>query len=162
MYKMKTVRAFDAAHFLADYQGKCRNIHGHRWSVEITVGGGALHPCGEKRGMLFDFGDLKADLEEEVGTFDHALIYEKGTLKASTVAALEAEKFRLVAVDFRPTAENFARCFCEKMQDRGYPVLCSTVYETPDNCASYEPDREDLPEMPDYYEIRENGSRKCV
>ena len=38
MYKLKTKASFDSAHFLKDYDGKCSNIHGHRWTVEIEVG----------------------------------------------------------------------------------------------------------------------------
>ena len=37
MYILKTEHSFDSAHFLAGYEGKCANIHGHRWRVEIEV-----------------------------------------------------------------------------------------------------------------------------
>ena len=39
MYSLKTNSSFDSAHFLASYEGKCRNLHGHRWTVEVEVGG---------------------------------------------------------------------------------------------------------------------------
>ena len=38
MYYLKTEAAFDSAHFLKDYQGKCKNLHGHRWRVIISIG----------------------------------------------------------------------------------------------------------------------------
>lgn len=137
MYCLKTESSFDAAHFLAGYEGKCRNIHGHRWRVVAEIYGWDLKENGQMRGMLVDFGDLKKDLRAVTDKFDHVLIYEKGSLKANTVLALEEEGFRLMEVAFRPTAENFSRYFYEKMQDKGYSLYRVEVYETPDNCAFY-------------------------
>lgn len=37
MYQLRTVADFDSAHFLSGYQGKCANIHGHRWHVEVEI-----------------------------------------------------------------------------------------------------------------------------
>ena len=37
MYYLKTEHSFDSAHFLAGYEGKCRNIHGHEWRVVIEI-----------------------------------------------------------------------------------------------------------------------------
>ncbi len=138
MYRLKTSAAFDSAHFLAGYNGKCANIHGHRWTLEVTVESAQLIDSGEKRGMIIDFGDLKKAVRALADSFDHALIYEEGSLRAATVAALNEEGFRLIAVDFRPTAENFARFFFGKLAAEGLPVSSVTVYETPENCATYE------------------------
>ena len=93
---LKTSAAFDSAHFLSGYQGKCSNLHAH------------------------------------------ALIYEEHSLHSTTVEALLAEGFHLIAVPFRPTAEEFAKHFYQKLQEQGMPVHRVTVYETPDNCASDE------------------------
>ncbi|MBQ3856256.1 MAG: 6-carboxytetrahydropterin synthase QueD, partial [Ruminococcus sp.] len=111
MYYLKTSAAFDSAHFLAGYEGKCSNIHGHRWTVEVKIRGEELQSSGTKRGMLIDFGDLKKAVRGLADSFDHALIYETGSLRSSTLAALNEEGFRLIEVGFRPTAENFARHF---------------------------------------------------
>lgn len=138
MYRLKTSAAFDSAHFLAGYNGKCANIHGHRWTLEVIVGSEMLVDSGEKRGMIIDFGDLKKAVRALADSFDHSLIYEEGSLKAATVAALNEEGFRLIAVPFRPTAENFARHFFEVLRAEGLPVGSVTVYETPENCATYE------------------------
>lgn len=137
MYILKTEAAFDSAHFLSGYNGKCSNLHGHRWKIEIEISSEKLVADGQCRGMIVDFGDLKSDLKVLADSFDHAFIYEKGSLKAETVAALNSENFRLIEVDFRPTAENFAEYFYNVMQDKGYNVRTLTVYETPNNCASY-------------------------
>lgn len=137
MYILKTEQSFDSAHFLGGYEGKCRNIHGHRWRVVIEVKADQLETDSQLRGMHVDFATLKADLAGETDRLDHAFIMEKGTLKESTVAALREEQFHLIEMDFRPTAENFAKYFYEKMQVHGYQVKCATVYETPNNSAAY-------------------------
>lgn len=138
MYKLKASAAFDSAHFLAGYEGKCRNIHGHRWTVEAEFCGEKLISTGDKRGMLIDFGDLKHELRLITDSLDHALICEKGSLKDTTLAALNDEGFRLIEVGFRPTAENFAKMIFSLLSDKGLPVRSVAVYETPDNCAVYE------------------------
>lgn len=138
MYKLVTEAHFDSAHFLAGYNGKCRNIHGHRWKIVIEIYSESLQLSGQCKGMLVDFGDLKRDLKTLADSFDHALIIEKGTLKTNTINALKEEQFNIIEVDFRPTAENFAKCFYDIMKSKGYKVSKITVYETPDNCAIYE------------------------
>ena len=137
MYILKTEVSFDSAHFLSGYDGKCSNLHGHRWKIEIEIKSDELVEDGQYRGMIVDFGDLKNDLKNLADSFDHALIYEKGTLKETTIAALKDENFRLIEVDFRPTAENFSKYFYDVMQNKGYKVRTLTVYETPNNCACY-------------------------
>lgn len=137
MYKLKTKSNFDSAHFLKDYEGKCSNIHGHRWTVEIEVGAETLESDTQNRGMVVDFSNLKKDLRELADHFDHSLIMETGSLKQATEDALIAENLRIVKVDFRPTAENFAKYIYDEMTSRGYKVIEASVYETPNNVASY-------------------------
>ena len=84
MYKLKTKASFDSAHFLKDYDGKCSNIHGHRWTVEIKVGAETLESDTQNRGMVVDFSNLKKDLKEIADHFDHSLIMETGSLKQAT------------------------------------------------------------------------------
>ena len=140
MYYIKTRAAFDSAHFLKDYNGKCANIHGHRWGIELTAAGSKLTEHGEKKGMLMDFGDIKRELRALADSFDHAYIYEKGTLMKKTLDALADEGFRLIEIPMRPTAENFAGYFFSILKEKGLPVKKVTVFETPDNCAAYEED----------------------
>ncbi|MDE5619159.1 MAG: 6-carboxytetrahydropterin synthase QueD [Ruminococcus sp.] len=141
MYYLKTSASFDSAHFLSEYEGKCANIHGHRWTIEVRAEGESLQLSGTKRGMLVDFGDLKHEVRAVADSFDHALIYEKNTLKPATVQALNDEKFRLIEVDFRPTAENFAYYFYKEFSRKGFRIADVTVYETPDNCAVYKEEK---------------------
>lgn len=140
MYYIKSEQSFDSAHFLMDYEGKCRNIHGHRWRVIIEVKSANLQAGRQLEGMVVDFSALKKDIKEEVDLFDHALIVEKDSLKTSTLEAFRDEGFCLVETDFRPTAERLAKYFYDKMVARGYQVKSATVYETLNNCATYEDD----------------------
>ena len=139
MYLLKTAATFDSAHFLTGYNGKCANIHGHTWKLEVAISSQELKEMGEKRGMIIDFSDLKKAVRELASRFDHTLIYEKGSLKDGTVAALSSEGFKLTEVPFRPTAENFAEHFYRSLAEN-LPVKSVSVYETPDNCAVYEED----------------------
>ena len=140
MYRLKTSAAFDSAHFLAGYEGKCANIHGHRWIIEAEFSGSELIKEGTERGMLTDFGDIKNAVRQLADSFDHSLIYEENSLKVATITALEDENFRLIPVPFRPTAENFAEYFYRRLRADELPVSSVAVYETPENCAVYEED----------------------
>lgn len=137
MYTLKTSASFDSAHFLHGYNGKCANIHGHRWKIEVSVSEKDLIKAGKKRGMVIDFGDLKKAVRTLADCYDHALIYEKGSLKEITVNALNGEGFRLIEVGFRPTAECFAEFFYCSLREQNLPIKSVAVYETPENCAVY-------------------------
>ncbi len=138
MYLIKTTAAFDSAHFLSGYDGKCANLHGHRWTIEVTAFADELQPDGQCRGMVIDFSCLKKTVRNIADYFDHATIYEEGTLKETTIEAFRAENFRLIALPFRPTAECFAKHIYGLLKAEGICVRSVAVYETPDNCAVYE------------------------
>ena len=108
MYMLQTEQSFDAAHFLKDYNGKCSNIHGHRWRVVVAISSDKLSVEEQTRGMIIDFSELKEALKKICDYFDHTLIYEENSLKPETVTALKSENFLLITVPFRPTAYNFA------------------------------------------------------
>ena len=133
MYIVKTENSFDSAHFLARYNGKCRNIHGHRWRVVIEIAGENLDD-----GMVVDFTDIKAALKALTDNLDHSLVMEKDTLKPQTYECLVDEGFRIMIMDFRPTAENFAKYFFDEIKNKGFNIRAAEVYETPNNCARYE------------------------
>ena len=137
MHQLTTEHSFDSAHFLAGYDGKCGNLHGHRWRVLLTVQSETLREDRQQKGMCVDFAELKKDLRTELDALDHVLIIEQGSLRESTMKALQEEKFQVVEMPFRPTAENFARYFYELFTLKGYPVAKVEVYETPNNSAVY-------------------------
>lgn len=137
MYQLTTEHSFDSAHFLAGYDGKCGNLHGHRWRVLLTVQSETLREDRQQKGICVDFAELKKDLRTELDALDHVLIIEQGSLRESTMKALQEEKFQVVEMPFRPTAENFARYFYELFTLKGYSVAKVEVYETPNNSAVY-------------------------
>lgn len=137
MYVLKSECEFDSAHFLAGYEGKCSNIHGHRWKIKAEIYGESLIEDGQMRDMLVDFGIFKKDLKFIADSFDHALIIEKNSLKTKTLECLEDENFKIIHIDGRPTAENFSWIFFNMLKDKGYKVKSVAVYETEENCAVY-------------------------
>ena len=52
MYKIRIEESFDSAHFLAGYEGKCSNLHGHRWRIVMEAKAETLHEDGQLRGMV--------------------------------------------------------------------------------------------------------------
>ena len=129
MYVLSTEASFDAAHFLTNYNGKCKNIHGHRWRVVLEIKGEA------KNGMVVDFNTIKKDLKELCDYFDHTFIVEKDSLKKELFDLLN-EEFTLRVVPFRTTAENFSKYFYDELSKK-YEVEEICVYETPNNCRRY-------------------------
>ena len=129
MYTLSTEASFDAAHFLTNYEGKCKNIHGHRWRVVISISGDI------NNGMVVDFNIIKKDLKELCDYFDHSFIVEEGSLKKELFDMLN-EEFLLRVVPFRTTAENFSKYFYDELSKK-YNVIDVTVYETPNNSARY-------------------------
>ena len=137
MYTLQTSACFDSAHFLKGYEGKCSNIHGHRWTVEVTVAAQELEAEGQTRGMVVDFKTLKQALTELTDELDHKLIIEEDSLKATTKDVLLGEGFQMVELPFRPTAENLSEYFFDEMEEKDYQVILVKVYETPNNCAAF-------------------------
>ncbi len=137
MYGLKTEACFDSAHFLADYYGKCENLHGHRWKVVVYLGQDSLQKEGTMRDMVLDFGVFKKAVRALAEELDHTFLVEDGTLSADTIACLEREGFTLTILPFRTTAENLARYFADRLTEQGLPVCQVDCFETPNNCAIY-------------------------
>lgn len=110
MQKVRVTKCFtfDMAHALAGYDGLCRNIHGHTYSLSITLLGDVkkehAHP---KDGFVLDFGILKQIVKQEVlEVFDHSLILQAEFIKEEDRKVLEGISVRIHYVDFQPTCEN--------------------------------------------------------
>ncbi len=69
MITVTKIFEFDAAHFLPGYDGKCKNMHGHRWQCEIEVSSNALVD-----GMILDFGIINEWTKKVIDKLDHKLI----------------------------------------------------------------------------------------
>jgi 6-pyruvoyltetrahydropterin/6-carboxytetrahydropterin synthase len=138
MYILTAEHSFDSAHFLSHYEGKCSNIHGHRWRVVVEIQSETLIQEGNFEGMVMDFSDIKKDIKALVDELDHALIIQKDSLRDVTKQCLLEDGFKIIEVDFRPTAEHLAAYFYQQMENKGYDMKRVTVYETPNNSAIYE------------------------
>lgn len=141
MYELSTEYWFDSAHFLTDYNGKCENLHGHQWRVTAYVHASELGPSGTEKDMVVDFATLKRIVREECDALDHTFLVEEGSLAPATMDALAAEGFSLTVLPFRTTSENLARYLFERLVARGLPVSRVDCNETPNNRASFSPDR---------------------
>ncbi len=137
MYGLKTDASFDSAHFLTDYYGKCENLHGHRWRMEVTLGQPELQTEGTMRDMVLDFGAFKKAVRALAEELDHTFLIEEGSLKPETLACLEAEGFSLTILPFRTTSENLAKYAFDRLTAQGLPVIEVEVDETPNNRAFY-------------------------
>ena len=96
---------FEMAHALDGYDGKCANLHGHSYHLEVTVETPAEPP---QEGMHLDFHTLKQLVQSEIiDRYDHALVLKSGTSLASTADGMP----NLRVVDFNPTTENLLLYF---------------------------------------------------
>ena len=127
----KTI-AFDAAHMLSGYSGKCRNLHGHTYRLEVDVRG---EP--DESGMVLDFFELKKCMNEAADRFDHAFLYdERSETERELASFLEKRGLKTVSLPFRTTSENLARHFFELFRNR-FEVSAVRVRETPTSCAEF-------------------------
>jgi len=107
----KTVE-FAAGHFLPNHRGKCQNIHGHNYKLEVGVRGKIQEslPSNAESGMVLDFKALSRIVDGVAETFDHAFINEHA-----------------MCDDYSdPTAENMCWWIFEELND----TICNTL----ENC----------------------------
>ena len=111
--------SFEMAHALRNYDGLCRNIHGHSYKMDITLAGQPLHDeSSPKNGMVMDFGDLKRLVNEEIiSLLDHALVLNAKT-DNQLIEVLKQNYEKIVTVEFQPTTENLLNFIAEKIQAR--------------------------------------------
>ena len=122
---MNTIRitkqfSFETGHALYGYDGKCRNVHGHSYKLDVTVIGNPIDdPNHVKHGMVIDFGDLKKIVKEEiVEVFDHATVFNKNTPHVELANELASRGHNVLLVDYQPTSEMMVIDFAEKIQNR--------------------------------------------
>jgi 6-pyruvoyltetrahydropterin/6-carboxytetrahydropterin synthase len=132
---------FDAGHRLPNHKSQCRNIHGHRYALEITLSADVIHEEGAADdGMVMDFGDIKRIANEKlVDLWDHSfLVYRGDKVMVDFLAAIPGHK--TVVLEEVPTAENLARTAFAILKDAYHDRFGHTLtlvrvrlYETP-NC----------------------------
>lgn len=132
---------FDAGHRISTHTSKCRNLHGHRYVLEITLSGLIIADAGvPEQGMVMDFSEVKRIAKEAlVDQWDHAfLVYAGDALVLSFLQSLPDHK--TVVLEVQPTAENLAliafgvldRAFCDKYGNQ-LQLEHVRLFETP-NC----------------------------
>lgn len=139
MFKTAKQFTFDMAHMLDGHDGKCRNLHGHTYILQVEVTG-SLHEDGAKRGMVMDFSDLKDQVKQHIlDHMDHAFIYDSTSHRESQVAELlQKLDSKTYALPERTTAEAMARhIFRVLQQQAGLPVSLVRLWETPSSYCEY-------------------------
>jgi 6-pyruvoyltetrahydropterin/6-carboxytetrahydropterin synthase len=122
------------AHALYEYDGLCRNIHGHSYNLEVTLTGQPRNQPGHpKDGMVLDFGDLKEIVKTHiVNRFDHALMVNR-LISGAQAELLEKTTERVIIVDFQPTSENISAYIAEILQQHlpsDVSLFSVRLYET--------------------------------
>ncbi|HSI68592.1 MAG TPA: 6-carboxytetrahydropterin synthase [Gillisia sp.] len=110
--------SFETGHALYGYDGKCKNVHGHSYKLNVTVIGTPITDTSNvKYGMVIDFGDLKRIVKTEiVDKFDHATVFNKNTPHIELARELENREHSVILVDYQPTSENMVIDFAEKIK----------------------------------------------
>lgn len=108
--------AFEMAHALWNYDGPCRNVHGHSYKLFVTLSGEPLNdPENPKNGMLIDFGDLKELVNKKVvKVFDHAVVISN-MVEKKKLDALNHIFGNVLVVDYQPTCENLVTDIAERI-----------------------------------------------
>jgi len=124
MFEVSVEHTFAAGHALRHYRGKCENVHGHNYRVQVIVRG---EKVDRVTGMLADFVELKRLLREISEPLDHVFLND-------------IEPFTAI----EPSAENIAVYICEKMQaglgqGNAVEVAEVKVWETDIQSATYRP-----------------------
>ena len=123
MFEVSTQKTFAAGHALRNYHGKCENVHGHNYRVEVTVQGESL----DSAGLLVDFVELKRLMNAVIDRLDHQFLNDVPPFDV-----------------LNPSAENLARYFWDEIS-RGLkssvPVQVAAVkiWETDTSIAVYRP-----------------------
>lgn len=112
--------SFEAGHALYGYDGKCKNLHGHSYHLEVTVIGSPIQDTTHvKHGMVIDFGDLKRIVKEDiVDVFDHSMVFNKNTPHIDMANDLVALGHHVLLVDYQPTTEMMIIDFADKIKRR--------------------------------------------
>lgn len=138
MFKIAKEFSFDMAHMLDGHDGKCQNLHGHTYKLQVEVSGD-LELSGAKRGMVMDYSDLKAIVKKHIlEPMDHAFIYDFYSERESQVAQLLIElKSKVYGIPNRTTAEEMAKYMFEKLEKAGLLVSLIRLWETPTSYCEY-------------------------
>ena len=132
---------FEMAHALWNYDGRCKNLHGHSYILQVTVIG---EPCRDesnpKFGMVMDFGELKTIVKEEiVEPMDHSVVIsDKAPAEQLLQLPQMTERYHIMA--YQPTCENLLVDFAERISarlPRGVRLFSLRLHETGNSFAEW-------------------------
>ena len=138
------------AHMLANHKGKCRNIHGHTYKMQVEIArkeGGVINNPGQTdHGMVLEFNDVKEIIKRRiVDRLDHAFLYWKDStdpMEHEIAGILKKYDRKMVVIDYRPTAEEMAISFKKEIEEEiislGVYITSLIVWESPTSFAKIE------------------------
>jgi 6-pyruvoyltetrahydropterin/6-carboxytetrahydropterin synthase len=124
MFQVSVEETFSSGHALRGYKGKCENVHGHNYRVQVKLAGPNLDGIG----LLVDFTEMKRVLRGIIGGLDHQFLNDLDAFKT-----------------VNPSAENLAKYFYDEMHEQlmnlpdGSGITEVTVWETDTASAQYRP-----------------------
>jgi 6-pyruvoyltetrahydropterin/6-carboxytetrahydropterin synthase len=120
MFELKIITQFAAAHHLRNFQGKCEQLHGHNWKVEVFVQAAKL----DSAGLVRDFGEIKAITQDILNQLDHHYLNELPPFQEEN-----------------PSSEHIARYLfrqlSSRLNDDRARVSKISVWESDTSCATY-------------------------
>jgi len=122
MYTVSVEQHFDAAHYLRDYNGKCENLHGHRFKVVVSLKATRLNEIG----LAYDFVELKRHLGEILVQFDHTCLNDVPPFDK-----------------INPSSENIAVTIYDRLKEQfsdDVSLSSVKVWESPQSCITYSPE----------------------
>ncbi len=141
--EITTKLEFDAGHRIPHHKSSCKNLHGHRYAIEVTIKGEVVSDQSNSDfGMVMDFKDAKELIKKTiVEEWDHSfIVYRDDAVVLKFLESLDGHK--TVVFPLVPTAENMALVAMEKLKisfDKEFGSLIKPfkvrLYETPNNWA---------------------------
>ncbi len=117
MYSIRVELNFSSAHNLRGYKGKCEELHGHNWRVEVVVKKEKL----DKIGFVLDFRYLKSEANKVIGKLDHTYLNKLPYFKK-----------------VNPTSENISKYIYDSLKKQIPDLSSVTVWENNTSSAIYE------------------------
>lgn len=143
MLVTKTIE-IDMGHRVPNHESKCKNLHGHRYKIEVGVDDKVITDIGKSNeGMVIDFSHLKEIMVEIIDKqYDHGFMMYKDDEYADYFRKIkEQNKQKIIFVNFIPTAENISKHWfnqlIEPLSNRKIKLSYVKVWETPSSTATY-------------------------
>jgi 6-pyruvoyltetrahydropterin/6-carboxytetrahydropterin synthase len=139
MISVTKIFRFETAHAIHEYDGLCKNIHGHSYELHVTVSASSSDDFILANGFVIDFKELKSIVKTHIiDYFDHQIILSEKYL-ASHPNLNDLENLAIWKVE--PSAENIILFIKEKIEvcfGENVKLIKLKLYETADSFAEWE------------------------